>query len=208
MWQHKPGYRAQAIWIWLHNCAKTQAHGNRTTYQKTVLHPKEQFESAEYFDVADEQEDLSSRLAFETKVEHVHQRFEEKVKDFPKLLRVVLESYMQNNMNASHICRISGVPYNYYLAQIEQIRKIMEECAGIRPMVVIKKPAPLFAYANHTRCRNLIRISQQYKKIHDVPYWYLIKANFQARERKLYPQPTLFPIRQYLPALYRKIAIA
>lgn len=208
MWRHKEGYRAQAIWIWLHNCAKTQAHGNRTTYQKIVLHPKEQFETAEYFDTVEDVEDHSSRLAFETRVEQAHEKFEERVKDFPKLLRVVLETYLRGNMNASHICRISGVPYNYYLSQIDQIRRIMEECAGMRPIARTVTPEVVFTMPSYTRCRNLIRISQQYKKINEVPYWHLLKGSFQARERKLYPQPTLFPIRQYLPMLYRKIAIA
>jgi hypothetical protein len=158
-----------------------------------------------------ESEDLAARQAFENRLEETHQKFEAQVEMFPKLLRVVLETYLRGNMNASYICRISGVPYNYYLSQLDEIRSIMEDCAGFKRTTTLlaqTPKAPVFHRQTYTRCRNLFRISQEYKKLNEVPYWNLLKGSFQARERKLYPQPTLFPIRQYLPSIYRKIAIA
>lgn len=212
LWHRKPGYNTQPLWMWLYRTAKVQAHGNRTRYKNTVITPAQIFTPTDDFSLIEtdslDEQDLTARQEYEDRLEQLHQRFEERAEHFPRLMKVVLQTYLKGGMNAAQVCREAGVPYNYYLAQIDKIRKVIEECADIRPSIPeTKTEKPVYFKPNPTRCKNLIRISQTYTRQQDVPYWNLLKGAFQARERKLYPQPTLFPIRQYLPKIYRSIAI-
>lgn len=192
LWKQKEGFTAQAIWIWLHRTAKIQAHGNRTNYQSIVLTPKVIRVEDDFFDEAVEPEDLSTRQEFEDKLKKANDQFNHRMKKFTRLERVILETYMVGGMNGSKICKQAGVPYAFYMSKLSNIKRIVRECMGVEEEIP----------------KTLLGVAEYYQNITDVPNWRTVKATFISRERKRYRQPTLFPIKQFLPAIYRKIKIA
>jgi len=207
LWQIKPGCKTPLIWIWLYNTAKIQATGNRTQYEREVLKPAEQLRH-NIDDIAGNLEyefNLTDRLNYENNLIAAQEKFETLVSRSAPLTRIILESYLIGNMNASEICRKAGVPYNYYLSQLHEIHGMVEVSLGIhrphRAPKITHIPRP------STGCKRLIYVCTHFKRACDVPNWKKVSSTFVSREKRLYRQKTLFPIKQFLPRIYQNLAI-
>jgi hypothetical protein len=208
LWSIKDGCTTPLIWVWLFNTARIQATGNRTQYQREVIKPAEllRHDVYEIADCIEYEFNITDRLNYENNLSDARDKFCSLVEKSEPLTRVILESYLIGNMNASEICRRAGVPYNYYLSKLHEIYDMVEVSLGVSkphqaPKIThIPRPA--------TGCKRLIYVSTHFKRPSDVPNWKRVSSTFVNREKRLYRQQTLFPIKQFLPPVFRKLSIA